>query len=374
MRRLSLALLIVVTAAAHADEAPDQQALRVVNEYRAAAGLAVVKLDPALSKGCMEHAEYMRLNREGEAMVGLNAHTQRPNLPGASKAGAACAKAADLFPGVANLGTAVHGWMAGIYHRRPILDPTLVRLGVGYATLPNGALAAALMFDDARDAKGTWPIAYPARDQRDVPLEYGNEIPNPIPGNGHGGYPITLQFPPFDKITKVRATLAVHGGAAIPLYLSDPEHPATSFPQSGIVSLIPKQPLQGGTSYDVRIEATWQGKRQTYTWSFTTIALRAIDASDIAALTAALGVPSRVHGTVTHGGMIDSGTVFLALADAHGKLVSVVMPVAIWKQLGRGKPEAMKGRPIEVEATPQLVGTKFINLTIGSTRQLKLPR
>ena len=372
MRRLSLAILIV-TATASADDKPDRQALRVVNQYRAAAGLGEVKLDPTLSKGCMEHAEYMRLNRDSEAMVGLNAHTQRPNLPGASKAGAACAKAADLFPGVADLAAAVHGWMAGIYHRRPILDPTLVKLGVGYATLPNGSLAAALMFDDARDAKGTWPIAYPARDQHDVPLEYGNEIPNPIPGGGHGGYPITLQFPPFDKVTKVRATLATRG-AALPIYLSDPEHPATSFPQSGIVSLIPKQPLQGGTTYDVHIEATWQGKRQTYTWSFTTIALRALDAADIPALTKALGVPSRVHGTITHGGMIDSGTVFLALAEANGKLVSVVMPLAIWKQIGRGKPEAMKGRTLEVEATPQLVGTKFINLPIGSPRQIKLGR
>jgi len=365
--------IVLVAAVASADVTPDRQALEVVNRYRAAAGLSAVQLDGTLSKGCMEHAEYMRLNHGTDAMAGLNAHTQRPDLPGASKAGAACAKAADLFPGVSSLGTAVDGWMAGIYHRRPILDPTLQRLGVGYASLPNGSLTAALMFDlTRRDPKGNWPVAYPADRQTGVPLEYGAEIPNPIPGGGHGGYPVTLQFPPFDKLQKVTATLTANG-KAVPFYFSDPQHPATSFPQSGIVSLIAKQPLAPSTTYTVKIDATWQGKRKTWTWSFTTIGLRSLDANDIAALTAAIGVPSRVRGTITHGGMIDTATVFLALADAQGKLVSIVMPLATWKQLAKGaKPQSLKGRAVEVEATPQLVGTKFINLPIGSPRQLKL--
>lgn len=373
MRSLAVAMVLVATTAS-ADVAPDQQALEVVNRYRAAAGLGAVQLDPKLSKGCMEHAEYMRLHHGSDAMAGLNAHTQRPQLPGATKAGAACAKAADLFPGVANLGAAVDAWMAGIYHRRPILDPKLARLGVGYAVLPNGALTAALMFDNNRAANASWPVAYPADRQTGVPLEYGAEIPNPIPGGGHGGYAITLQFPPFDKLQKVSATL-VANGKPVPFYFSDPEHPATSFPQSGIVSLIPKQPLAPQTTYAVKIDATWQGKRKTWAWSFTTIALRSIDASDIAALTSAIGIPSRVRGTVTHGGMIDSNTVFLALAEAGGKMVSVVMPVATWKQLAKAaKPQSFKGRALAVDATPQLVGTKFINLPIGSPKQLKLAR
>jgi hypothetical protein len=52
----------------------------------------------------MEHANYMVQNQGTDAMAGLNPHTQRPNLPGASAAGAACAKAADLFLGVSDLG------------------------------------------------------------------------------------------------------------------------------------------------------------------------------------------------------------------------------------------------------------------------------
>jgi hypothetical protein len=41
----------------------------------------------------------------------------------------------DLFPRVSDLGVAIDGWMAGMYHRRPMLDPQLERIGVGYALL-----------------------------------------------------------------------------------------------------------------------------------------------------------------------------------------------------------------------------------------------
>jgi hypothetical protein len=82
----------------------------------------------------------MMQNQGTEAMAGLNPHTRRPNLPGASAAGAACAKAADLFAGVSDFGVAIAAWMAGMYHRRPVLDPQLERIGLGYARLPDGML------------------------------------------------------------------------------------------------------------------------------------------------------------------------------------------------------------------------------------------
>src|SRR5262249_61289147 len=90
---------------------PADKVLRKVNLFRASSGLPPVVVDPVLSQGCMEHAQYMKLNRNTEAMVGLNAHQQRPGLPGASAAGAACGKAADLFPGVSDVEVAVGAWM-----------------------------------------------------------------------------------------------------------------------------------------------------------------------------------------------------------------------------------------------------------------------
>src|SRR6516162_8123755 len=172
-----VALLILLTASMPQAKAepPDEQAQRLLNHYRQIAGLTTVKLDRQLSAGCMEHANYMVQNQGTDAMAGLNPHTQRSHLPGASAAGAACAKAADLFIGVSDLGLAIDVLMSGMYHRRPMLDPQLERIGVGYARLPDGMLTAALRFENATRRDGTWPVAYPADKQTDVPLEYGAE-------------------------------------------------------------------------------------------------------------------------------------------------------------------------------------------------------
>src|SRR5262249_22626857 len=86
-----------------------------------------------------------------------------------------------------------------------------------------------------------------------------NTAPSPptrSPNHGTGGYPITLQFPPFDKVTGVSAKLSDAKGNPVEFFLSDPQHPATSFGQFGVICLIPKQSLQAEHAYSVRIDAT----------------------------------------------------------------------------------------------------------------------
>jgi len=361
-----------------ADGSPELRVKQVVDRYRAVANLPPVILDPVLSRGCMEHANYMKLNQDTDAMAGLNAHHQRSNLPGATPEGAKCGKAADLFPGVSDLVVAVDGWMAGLYHRRPIMDPTLGSIGVGYAKLPDGSYMAAMMFVDGKDpaAAAKWPIAYPANNQPDIPLDFGNEIPNPIPGGGRAGYPITLQFPPFDKVTDVSAKLLDQAGKVVPFYLSDPEHPATSFGQYGVVCLIPKLPLTPRTTYTTTVSGTWRGKPFLQTWKFITLGLRAVDAHDEAAVVKALNVASTLRGTVLHGGMMDSETAFLQIGERqlkNYKMISVLIPKAVWASLG-GRPERFVGRTIDVDGTPHLVQGQYINVVITVAGQLRLVR
>jgi hypothetical protein len=360
---------MMCSSAALAD--PAAQAKQVVDRYRAAAGLGEVTVAAELSAGCMKHAEYLRLNQGKAAIAGLAAHQEHPDLPGATPEGAACGKAADLFVGVSDVTSAIDGFMAGIYHRRPILDPALTKIGVGYTKLPDGNYIIALRFGETDGKSGTWPVRYPADDQHDVPLALGGEIPNPAPGSA-AGYPITLQFPPFDPVTKVHATLTDAHGHAVPFYLSDPEQPATSFPQLGIVSVIARHPLAPATTYRVAIDATWHGKHATWKWQLTTLSLHPVDAADRAAMKAALGVDSLVHGKVTYAGTIDGAdTVFLQLGKGD-PVVSVIVPIAQWRELaGRADPMRWVGRTVEVQATPQLVRGSFINLAISVADQLR---
>jgi hypothetical protein len=372
---------IAVAACGSIDPADDSVGLHVkglVDGYRASVGLPAVTLDTKLSKGCMEHANYMRLNKDSEATAGLNAHRQRPNLPGASADGAACGVAADLFFSVSDLEVAVDGWMATLYHRRPILTPNLERIGVGYSKLRDGSYMAALMFANANgvDVSAKGPIAYPADNERGVPLEFGDEVPNPVPGGARAGYPITIQFPAYDKLTQVRATLVDEKGKDVAFYLSDPEHPAmTSFGQYGVVCLIPKLPLNPESRYEVKVDATWKGKAGTWRWSFTTLALKPVDAQDEEAVMRAINVASTLKGTVLTGGMmVDGDTAFLEIGlrtPKRYKMVSILIPREVWGELG-GNPDPFVGRTIEVDGTPHLYRGTYINVPITVAGQLRI--
>ena len=229
---------------------------------------------------------------------------------------------------------------------------------------------------NARRRGGKWPVACPADKQTDVPLDYGAEIPNPIPNHGTGGYAITLQFPPFDEVTGVAAKLTDAEGNPVEFFLSDPEHPATSFGQFGVICLIPKQSLQAQHAYSVRIDATWKGKLGTWTWSFSTVSLRGIEASDDRAVASAINVPSLVHGTVAYGGIRNGETVSLQFAAGEGsryRALSVIIPIAVWRQIaGTADPGSFKGKVIEVQTTPQVAGGKYVNMRISAATQLRV--
>lgn len=137
--------------------------------------------------------------------------------------------------------------------------------------------------------------------------------------------------------------------------------------------LIAKHPLAPDTTYRVSIDATWRGKHRSWQWQFTTLALQSFDAADRGAVRAALGKPSLARGKVTAAGTIADGhTVFLALGKGD-PMVSVIVPAAVWREVaGRADPARWVGFTVEVQATPQHVGPKFINLQIAAGDQIRV--
>jgi hypothetical protein len=128
--------------------------------------------------------------------------------------------------------------------------------------------------------------------------------------------------------------------------------------------------------YTVRIDATWKGTAGTWTWSFSTVSLREIEASDDRAIAGAINVASLVHGTVAYGGMSDTETIFLRFATGEGsryKMLSVIIPIAVWRQIaGTAEPKSFKGKIIEVQTTPKVVRGNYINMTISAATQLRV--
>lgn len=284
-RRLSLLLTMVIgvaifrsvtiaafgqsTAPVQDEHAQSDAALPVldkINGIRRLAGLQPVELDEALSRACRLHAQYLVTNRADPKAQGLGAHTERQELPGYTAEGEKVARTSNICWGK-DIAGAVDLWMAGLYHRIPLLRPNLKRIGLG----SEGDIVVA----DVVSGVGEFnlnAIPYPADGQSNVPTEFGVDMPDPLPREAprNAGYPITLLFPFVSKIAGVEAELIDSAGTKIEFHLSDPERPATSFPQQSTICLIPTKPLTENTTYKVSIKANVDGWLVRKSWSFLT--------------------------------------------------------------------------------------------------------
>jgi hypothetical protein len=247
---------------------PDDVLARI-NRHRRAAGLDGVAWDEDLARGAALHAEYLRLNPD-VLQRGLEAHEEDPQRPGFTPEGQRAGRHSDIA--YVPLDDAVEAWMATLYHRIPLLRPTLRR--VGGAHVQGGPWNWIAVLDCVSGCEGSWGdrvVLYPPPDGRDVPLEFGGETPDPIPAGAPrpAGYPITVHFPPGWTVVRVHASLR-RGTAEVPFHLSTPESPATDFPQQDTVCIIPERRLEPRATYSVRVEATVNGTARTFEWSFTT--------------------------------------------------------------------------------------------------------
>jgi hypothetical protein len=254
----------------------DPEGLKVaerLNAHRKAAGLDPVALDPLLSKGCAAHAEYLVRNRDHPSTQGLGLHTEEIKLPGYSKEGERAGKASVIFLGLEGP-AAVDGWIGSFFHRLPLLQSRLKKVGYGVA---RGGPAKVTVVLDATNGLGAGKDApallYPADGQKDVPLAFSPEIPDPIPDsdNKKAGYPLTVIFGEGGLVKEAKASLKDALGTDLAFWFSTPEKPAAPDYQRNTVGLIPKEPLRPMTTYTVTLAARVSGKPWLKSWSFTTV-------------------------------------------------------------------------------------------------------
>lgn len=245
-------------------------------------GLWKLAFDPELSTSCALHADYLTKHPEQEKWP--DAHEEYADKEGFTVEGQwAGAHSVILFGDVGDYVEAIDGWMGTFYHRLPLIDPGLLRIGWGWkkhvVVMDTGSLAAPY------DKK--FVVVWPYDGMRDVPVYFlGDEHPDPIPGDTPGsvveqdqfGYPITLQTNPGDENGLIDVDLKLfQGKEQVDCYFSTPSNPTNpeSAP-SGAWCLIPKEHLLPGKEY--RVKAEWlRGSHQTATsqqktmeWTFRT--------------------------------------------------------------------------------------------------------
>lgn len=241
-----------------------------------------LKFDPTLSSQCALHAHYLTLHPEQQKWP--DAHEEYPDKGGYTPEGAwAGTHSVIVWGDFQDYKGAVDGWMGTFYHRLPLLDPGVLRLGWGsediYAVMDMSSLAVPY--------EQPYLVVYPYDKQNGVPTAFfGNEYPDPVPSPGGDvveseflGYPITLQTNPVDERGEpVYITMKLYQGEEeVECHLSTPTEPTNpELVPRGTWCLLPKAHLKPKTEY--KVVADWKSgwgttktttaKRET--WTFKT--------------------------------------------------------------------------------------------------------
>jgi pSer/pThr/pTyr-binding forkhead associated (FHA) protein len=255
-----------------------------LNHFRAITQLGLLHEDPAISAAAKAHSHYLLANYadkiSGGEPLGDAGHEESPDKTGYSPAGAALAPNAQLAWGCGPYDTSsqIDQWIAGPFHRLPMLDPFLIEVGFGEAA-DNGCWVAALRLaaPDEHPAPYARAIEFPP-DGVPVPINWsGVEFPNPIascPGYEMPvGLPITLQLGRLYDAQLTAHSLTVDG-AVVDSCAFDArayqnpgagaqEYGRWALRSSGAVVLIPRAPLDPGKRYSVSITA----HGQVYAWT-----------------------------------------------------------------------------------------------------------
>lgn len=243
--------------------------LALLNYYRKASGVMPVRLDQALSERCEQHVQYMETNNE-------LTHDQDSAKPDATPDGALAGRSSDLASGVRDLNHAIELWIHSLYHRLPLLDPSMTQIGMAFA--PEGGYACLYVYDIDESMRNVQyrPVVFPAPGMMNVPTTFkGNERPDPLAGQS-AQYPVgevmTASFPSEAHINAMAVTLtdthglSVRGLTRLPRDTNDPSVAV----QRNTVSFIPLAPLAAGARYTVSMHGIVDHAPFSTEWTFRT--------------------------------------------------------------------------------------------------------
>jgi uncharacterized protein YkwD len=260
-----------------AEDLPFDLAFRVqdrINQYRLAARVAPVILDPSWSRGCLSHARYLARNDGVRVSVEVRTDDEDPRLPGFSEEGLYTARLGliDFREPLA----ALAAWAQSPPTKAALLHPDLKAFGAGWARNARGKWVCVLDLASGIKTAHRGIVIFPRDRQFDVPAAFpGNEFPDPIPHSKTQavGNPVTVTFPPAVRVTRVTATLDDELGREVDAWLSTPEKPANEgyrSHQGNTVCLIARAPLKPATTYRARVTADLDGRHWSATSHFTT--------------------------------------------------------------------------------------------------------
>ncbi len=266
------------------------EAWRWINCYRNLIDVELVPLTAACALATDRHAAYMDETAEYGMLETQTAAANYSGYDALERLGTAGQEvdlaSQSVYEMVVRTGNgeevdprrAVDTWVNTVYHRPPLLRPLLDGVGVGFGG-QFGDMVAVGPWDTADGSGGLAFAIYPAPGQAGVPTTFfsDTEVPDPAPGKDEVGSPISVTFQAghwhdsdnhFDiQLDPDGCSVTARGGEAVDVILLDPENDADL---AATVVLLPEEPMEPGTTYDVEIAATIAGTPWSKSWTFTT--------------------------------------------------------------------------------------------------------
>jgi uncharacterized protein YkwD len=281
--RIYLPLLIIdrtEKASDQTDLPSEEDWLSYLNSYRHMANLPPVTYNDAWNQGSFYHSRYMVKNN-------IMTHYEDPNNPYFTIEGDQAGRSGNLA-GSFNHETddrfSIDTWMQAPFHAVSILDPTLLSVGYGSYRENGSGLQMGATLDVLRGrgeipGEVEFPIMWPGDGKTVYINHHWGEYPSPLtscPGyQAPTGLPIILQLGSGNQTPLVTGHSFLVGNTSLEHCVFDEtsyENPNNTdrilgraiLSARNAIVLIPREPLQPGTSYTVSITTN----NQTYTWSF----------------------------------------------------------------------------------------------------------
>ena len=254
---------------------PPEQALALINSYRAWLGLPPMTRHPALEAAAMAHARYYQLNYGDPSLAGMGLHQEQEGKPGFTGASIGDRARAHGYTGSVNeniglsgsLITSLRWFMGTINHRLPLIDPRYTDIGFGWVSEGDVRIEVIMVGAPSwsEAASPEW-VAWPADGTTGVDTHFWGEAPNPFPGAAFPvGYPITLKYFGPGDVVFTGASLRANGQPAEILLAT-----GSGWLSRRTALVAATSPLEPGVTYTYTITGTANGQPFTYQASFRT--------------------------------------------------------------------------------------------------------
>ncbi|MBM4061133.1 MAG: CAP domain-containing protein [Planctomycetes bacterium] len=277
-------------------------------------GLPPCDLDAEASLGCEAHAKYICAHPELTREQVHKIHEQDPAHPDFTRRGQLAA-AGNIITGTGARGAefardSIDMWIAAPYHRFPMLEHNIKR--IGYAWVFEQEILASVLdmgsLEEPYDPEAAPKLlAWPPHGMKDVPTHFGDpEHPNPLADQPEDqqditkcGYPISLQLqrevarvlsessiqlfesrkggkvPAKNACTKssdeLRGWVERCKPEEVPIWCHTPKVPLNKkLDLRDVIFAIPKEPLEPGKQYQVRVLLHIGPDPFWFVWEFTT--------------------------------------------------------------------------------------------------------